>query len=167
MKELTYFQKLIAQLVGTGIPDSQILARYQGHPWRLTKGKLRRWKSNELFKAEAERVLQSVEEKLVNSKARLSMLVADRVLTIMEDELNMRPYNPETGEGNVDYNRERQLKYGLKLLEELGLGKRNDLAKDTLHVIFEQSGDEKVEEKEAPTFNPKWLKDADGDDTKA
>ena len=121
MRELTYHQKEIAMLVGSGMPDEYILKRYGRSPWKLTKGKLRRWKKNELFNEISDGVSDAVEKRLVNSKARLTLLVADRVMTLFEDELNMQPYDPTTGEGSIEYNRERQLKYGLKMLEQLNL----------------------------------------------
>lgn len=159
MKELNYMQKAIARDVGVGMPDDKLLKKWGKH---LTKPKLRRWKKDPKFNEESEKISKLCEEKLAQSKAKLTIMVAELALDIVEGVLTAQPYNPETGEGDKHYDHGEQVDVSIKLIKELGLGK-NDAAKDAgITLIFER-GQTKKDKAEVKRERKEFHLDLDDD----
>ena len=118
MKKLNYFHIRVAQLVGLGYDDKQILNKFGKKPWKLTKSKLRRWKKDELFNEYASGVSTRAEDELVTSKARLTMLIVDKCVPIMEEVMDEKMHDPITGEGTVGFDKGLQRKYAFDLIKE-------------------------------------------------
>ena len=69
----------------------------------LTKSKLNKIKRDYDFLEFCKGVEKDVRDQVINGRMRINRLASGRAIDTLEEELELEPWNPETGEGDKNY----------------------------------------------------------------
>ncbi len=138
-----------------------VLAKYQDEKlikhWEkfgLNKTKLNRIRKDFDFLEFCKGVEKEVRDQVINGRTRLNRLASGKAIDTLEDELELEPWNPETGTGDKNYDHKVQVDTAKDVikLSDVQLGKDEKAQGDIIiHLVTDK--EEKKEEKDADGSN--------------
>ena len=142
LKKLQYWHYEFARDLAVGKHISQLEHKWGRKPWSKSTSTIKRCMHDPLILAERDKINELANIAIARSKSRLQLMVHGKAFDIVERELDREPFDPSTGEGDIQCNPKHQSKLAVDLIKELQLGKVDETKRTRITVLF---GDEKVE----------------------
>jgi hypothetical protein len=134
--KLKWWHKELARDVVLGMGKFNLLKNWK--KWNLTEAKLNNYLKDPDFIAECEDFRNKLDDKaaksLLTAKLRAKMLVGEKVMDIVDRILSKKPYNPETREGDIDYDEGITVKLAMDFLKEMKLGNIDENAEQKIEI---------------------------------
>ena len=131
--ELKWWHKQFAiDEVLARLSDEKLIIKWA--KFGLTKPKLRKIRRDDDFKEHCKVIEKYVREKVIDARMRLNALAAGKSIDVLEEELDSVPWNPETSEGDRNYDKKIHVDVAKELIKmsDVSLGKGEEAKGDII-----------------------------------
>lgn len=123
--KLKWWHKALAKdLVLARMDYQRLAAKYTKFGCKVAT--IKRLEKDYEFQQYCEKIDAEIRDEVIKAKMRLNSLASGQAIDVLEEELNSIPWNPETGDGDKNYNKKIKVDTAKDLIKISDVGQQKD-----------------------------------------